>query len=116
MTGNVAGKRYVAKDTFVASRLMGGEMMVMSTRDSTLFTLNSVATAIWDAADGKTPLDEIVANRICKEFEISPEVAMKDAEALVEQLAGHGILIVSDQAIVSGQSNTPKAMSPENPK
>jgi len=79
---------------------MGGEMMVMSTRDSTLFSLNSVATAIWEALDGVTPLDEIVANRICKEYDVSPEVAMKDAEALVEQLAGHGILILSDQPIL----------------
>ncbi len=95
------GKKYVARDTHVASRLMGGEMMIMSTRDSTLFTLNSVATAIWEAADGVTPLDEIVANRICGEFDVSPEIAMKDAETLVNQLAGHGILIVSPEAIVS---------------
>ena len=103
-------RRYVARGTDVASRLMGGEMMVMSTRDSTLFSLNSVATVIWEAADGVTPLDEIVANRICKEYDVSPEVAMKDAEALIEQLASHGILIVSDEVIV------PRAMFQESTK
>jgi hypothetical protein len=96
-------KRYVARDTHVASRLMGGEMMIMSTRDSTLFTLNGVASAIWEAADGKTPLDEIVTERICKEYDVSPEQAMVDAETLVEQLAGYGIMIVSDQAIAAGE-------------
>jgi hypothetical protein len=106
----MTGKLFVARDAHVASRLLGGEMMVMSTRDSTLFTLNSVASAIWEAADGKTPLDEIVANRVCKEFDVSPDVAMKDAEALVDQLAGHGILIVSDRAIV------PNVMPQENTK
>jgi hypothetical protein len=106
----VKDRRYVARGTDVASRLMGGEMMVMSTRDSTLFSLNSVATVIWEAADGVTPLDEIVANRICKEYDVSPEVAMKDAEALIEQLASHGILIVSDEVIV------PRAMFQESTK
>jgi coenzyme PQQ synthesis protein D (PqqD) len=96
----VKAKLYVARETDVASRLMGGEMMIMSTRDSTLFSLNGVATAIWEAVDGLTPLEEIVANRICKEYDVSLEVAMKDAEALVRQLAGQGILILSDQPIV----------------
>jgi hypothetical protein len=103
-------KKFIAQDSHVASRLMGGEMMIMSTRDSTLFTLNSVATAIWEAADGKTPLDEIVANRICEEFDVSPDLAMKDAKTLVAQLAAHGILIVSDQAIL------PLAMAQVNSK
>ncbi|HUK31013.1 MAG TPA: PqqD family protein [Candidatus Acidoferrum sp.] len=106
----ITPKSFVARDSHVASRLMGGEMMIMSTRDSTLFTLNSVATAIWEAADGSTPLDEIIANRVCQEFDVSQELAMKDAEALVQQLADHGILIVSDQAI------SPRAMAQVNAK
>ena len=40
-----------------------------------------------------TPLDEIVANKICAQYEVAPEVALKDAEALVENLAEHGILL-----------------------
>jgi len=98
-------KRYVARDSHVASRLMEGEMMIMSTRDSTLFTLNNVATAIWEAADGKTPLDVIVADRICREYDVPREQAMSDAESLVEQLAGHGIMIVSDHEIASVENS-----------
>ena len=37
----------------VAARAVGGEMMIMSAKDSTLFTLNEVAMAIWEAADGR---------------------------------------------------------------
>jgi hypothetical protein len=58
-----------------------------------------VASVIWDAADGVTPLDEIVANKICAQYDIAPEVALKDAEALVENLAQHGILLLSDQPL-----------------
>jgi len=97
-------KRYVARDTHVASRLMDGEMMIMSVRDSTLFTLSKVATAIWEAADGNTPLDQIVTDHICAEYDVSQEQAMNDAEVLVKQLAGHGIMIVSDHAITSSEN------------
>jgi hypothetical protein len=92
--------RYVARSTAIAARALGDETMVMSATDSTLFTLNEVASVIWAAADGVTTLDEIVANKICAQFDIAPEVAMKDAETLVEGLAEHGLLLLSDQPLV----------------
>jgi hypothetical protein len=88
---------YIARAKQVAARELGGEMMIMSARDSTLFSLNDVGTAIWQAADGQTPLHEIVAQKLCAEFEVEPEEALKDAETFVRELARHGIMVVSDQ-------------------
>jgi hypothetical protein len=76
--------------------MLGGEMMIMSATDSTFFTLNEVATTIWQAADGRTPLSEIVTGRVCEEFEIDRETAFRDAEHFVQELSQHGILVVSD--------------------
>jgi hypothetical protein len=90
-------KRYVARSAAIASRALGSETMIMSAVDSTLFTLDEVATLIWESADGMTPIEEIVRNKICARYEISPEIALLDAEQLVEQLASHGILLVSDK-------------------
>jgi len=94
--------KYIAHSRAIAARKLGDEMMIMSAVDSTLFTLNEVATAIWQAADGKTPLSEIVEGTICREFEVEPALAYRDAEALVNDLAGHGILLVSEQPISPG--------------
>jgi hypothetical protein len=74
-------------------------MMIMSARDSTLFTLNPVATLIWQCADGRIPLEEIVERKLCAEFDVSPEEALSDAETFVKTLAGHGILAVSDEPV-----------------
>src|SRR6266446_8902247 len=79
--------RYVARGQQLAARMLGGEMMIMSARDSTLFNLNEVASLIWQAADGVTPLAEIVERRVCAEFEVEPAVALRDAKELVEELA-----------------------------
>jgi hypothetical protein len=92
-------KLYVARSPRIAARKLGEEMLVMSGQGSTLFTLNPTATILWQAADGATPLDEIVERRICSEFEVKPEEAMRDAEALAEDLAKHGILLISEQPI-----------------
>ena len=90
---------YISRSSAIAARLLGDEMMVMSAADSKLFSLNGVATLIWQAADGRTPLSEIVRSRICGEFEVDPEAAYRDAEEFVEALAQHGILKISDQPI-----------------
>ena len=92
-------KLYVARNPRVAARILDGEMMIMSGRDSTLFTLNKTATILWQAADGNTALDEIVARRICPEFEVEPAAALQDAETLARELASHEILQISDQPI-----------------
>jgi hypothetical protein len=98
-------KRYVSRSTAIAARVLGDETMVMSATDSTLFTLDEVATVIWEAADGATPLEEIVTKKICAQYDIAPEVALKDAEVLVEQLAEHGLLLLSDQPITQSSSS-----------
>lgn len=90
---------YIARSSAIAARMLAGEMMVMNAMNSTFFTLNEVATAIWQAADGRTPLREIVEKRICPEFDITPDQAQQDAAEFVADLSQHGILQVSDHPI-----------------
>jgi hypothetical protein len=92
---------YIARSSAIAARALAGEMMVMNSVDSTFFTLNEVATAIFQAADGQTPLREIVRDRICGQFDVDPEQAQADAEQFVAELSGHGILLVSNQPLSS---------------
>jgi hypothetical protein len=90
---------YIARSSAIAARLVGGEVMIMSAVDSTFFTLNEVATAIWQAADGQTLLAEIVAAKICSEFDVNSADAQRDAEQFVRELSQHGVLRVSSQPI-----------------
>jgi len=90
---------YIARAPEVAARMLGGEIMIMSAGDSTLFSLNETGSAIWQAADGRTPLAEIVGRAVCSEYDVAPEEALRDAEELVRELAAKGILRVSDRPI-----------------
>jgi hypothetical protein len=92
-------KLYLARDARSAVRVLDGEAMVMSGRDSTLFSLNKTATLIWQAADGQTSLDEIVERRVCQEFDVEFGSALQDAENMARELAGHGILQISEEPI-----------------
>jgi len=97
---------YPARSSRIAARLLGGEMMIMSVADSTFFTLNEVGTAIWQAADGRTPLSAIVRREICQKFEVDLPQAESDASIFVTELSRHGILVIHDR---------PSALSSENP-
>lgn len=101
-------EKYVARGKAIAARMLGGEMMVMSTGDSTFFTLNDVASVIWQAADGRTPLSEIVTTKVCQEFDVDQERAQNGANRFVDELSKHGILLVSEQPLINS------APSPEN--
>jgi hypothetical protein len=57
---------------------------------------------IWNAADGRTSLDEIVA-RLCDEFDVGPEAARHDAEAFLEEMAAHGIMHLNEQPIAPAE-------------
>jgi chemotaxis protein CheY-P-specific phosphatase CheC len=96
--GDVMDK-YVSRSSDIASRMLGDEMIIMSTVNSTLFSLNPAGTAIWQAADGKTLLSQIIQEKICTEFDVTNEQACTDAEEFVSRLAEHGILHISEHPV-----------------
>jgi hypothetical protein len=96
---------YIARNSAVAARSLDDEVVVMSVRDTTLFSLNPVAAEIWNAADGQTCLEDIVETRVCAKFDVDPATAYADAEVLCRDLACQGILMVSEQPIAGAGAN-----------
>jgi hypothetical protein len=94
-----AGEIYIKPSRDIAARKMLDEMVIMSVKDSKVFSLNPVATRIWSAADGATTLREIVARAVISEFEVDADTAYQDAIELVEELAQEGILLLADHPI-----------------
>jgi coenzyme PQQ synthesis protein D (PqqD) len=98
-------EKYISRSPAIAARVLGDEMMIMSATDSTLFSLNPVATCIWEAADGRTPLSEIVERRVCVDFDVDLQTAYDDAEQFVDALAQYGILKISDEPLAAPASS-----------
>ena len=81
----------------LAARVFEGEAIIMNPADSTLFSLNETASAIWLAADGSTSLREIVERDICHDSDVDPDTAVADAAEFAHALAAHGILILNEK-------------------
>jgi hypothetical protein len=90
---------YVSRSERLAARRVAGEMVILSADDSSLYVLNELGTLIWEAADGLTPLDEIVDRVVCAAFDVDRATGLRDAEEFLRQLAEHGILRLSDAPI-----------------
>jgi hypothetical protein len=88
---------YPARSNQIAARMLGSEMMIMSPRDATLFSLNEVGAVVWQASDGRTSLSEIV-QRVCDEFDVAPDAAQKDVNDFLTQMADHKLVSVSERA------------------
>ena len=87
--------RYVARATNVAARMIGGEMMIMSGLDSSLFS--SQRDRLRPLAGGRrrdAARATSSSSASARAFDVDPAVALRDAEELAEDLARHGILRV----------------------
>lgn len=74
----------------IVARRIGQEVILVPIRNDVgdlenIFTLNEVASAIWEMIDGKTTVGEIAA-RIIEEYEVGPEQAGADVIGFMEQL------------------------------
>jgi pyrroloquinoline quinone biosynthesis protein D len=74
----------------IVVRRVGDESVVVPVRNrvgdlDSIFTLNEVASRVWELLDGQRPVDQIVGV-ICDEFEVAPDVADADVRELLGSL------------------------------
>jgi Coenzyme PQQ synthesis protein D (PqqD) len=91
---------YIARGERLAARKVAGEMVILGADDSSLYVLNEIGTAVWDAADGRRSVQAIVDDVICGEYDVDRETALRDVTDFVEALSVHGVLRTSGRAIV----------------
>jgi hypothetical protein len=97
---------FLARSDRVAARKVAGEMVILSADDSSLYVLNGVATAVWEAADGRTRLSTIVDDIICRTYDADRECAWRDVGEFVEELVTYGVLRTSPEAIAVAPPST----------
>ena len=90
---------YIARGPKLAARKLDGEMVILSAEDSGLFVLNEVGTALWEAADGQTPLSRIIDGVICSSYDVDAATVLADALEFIEALGRHRVLWVSGEPI-----------------
>ncbi len=68
-----------------------GETVLLHLRTGRYYTLNRLGSAIWRHCTGSNSISDIHAF-LCERFEVSPEQALDDLVALINQLLDEGLL------------------------
>jgi len=74
----------------VVSRQIEGELIIVPIRHgvgdlNSLYTLNQVGTVLWDFMQEEHSVPEML-NRVCEEFEVTPEQAQNDIREFLDSL------------------------------
>jgi len=75
------------------TRLIEGEVVILDREAEKVHQLNPTASCIWNNCDGSSSVDSI-AQRLAASFDVTPEMALRDVEAILRELHGLGLLHV----------------------
>ena len=91
MTDQTRGQ-FWTKDPALAWREIDGKTVIISPSDSVMHELNETGSFLWKRLDGKHSVAELAA-LLTEEYDVGPQVALADTEALLDQLAAQKLLI-----------------------
>lgn len=88
-----SNKRLVKQDSMVSREIMGEAILVpirrIANEIDSIYSLNETAARIWNLIDGERSVEEI-SKVIAEEYEVTPEVALRDTVELCRELAALG--------------------------
>lgn len=93
----LSGSELLTQNERTACRVIEGKAVVITIDRNQVHVLNSVATRVWELADGR-PLDAIAA-AIVAEFEVEPAQARLDVCGFAAQLVSLGAARFSGAAL-----------------
>ena len=95
MSPGPSAARRVSVPDGVLVRELDGESVLLNVHSEKYFGLDEVGTRMWAALTRFRNL-ESAHHALLDEFEVEPERLRADLEALVTELAAHGLLVVHE--------------------
>jgi len=82
----------------IAYRVIDGQAVIVNLEESTLHTLNLVATRIWGLVDAKNMVMDII-DKIYQEFEVDRDRLEKDCLEFVNRMINKGLFVLSSHPV-----------------
>jgi hypothetical protein len=88
--------RYRAADA-VHTRTFDGELVILDLAHGEYFALDPIGSRLWVALEQGRTIEQVAAE-VVQEYDVSPETAAADLEALLEDLVRRGLLVAEGAA------------------
>lgn len=95
MKKNERAARYVRNGKTISGRLHD-EMVMMDLEQGKYFSLNPVATRIWEILEQPMTITEL-CNKLTEEYEVDSQSCMEEVSEYIEELARLGLLSGSEE-------------------
>ena len=82
--------------TDLMTRLIEGEVVILDREAGKVHQLNPTAGCVWNNCDGLSSV-RTIAERLAASFDVAPETALRDVEAVLQELKGLGLLHVEEK-------------------
>jgi len=89
-------KARVSRSSESVWRVIEGEVVILTPKNSTLHVLNELGSRIWELIDEPIGVEELVS-KIMAEYEVDEETATNDTLDFLSSLAEIGVLNVSEE-------------------
>jgi hypothetical protein len=83
-------KNYIRNNSTISGRL-NDELVMMNVEKGKYFSLNPVATRIWDLLERKLSVEEL-CNQLAGEYEVDTEQCLKEVEEHLEEMKKLGLI------------------------
>jgi hypothetical protein len=93
--------KYPTPHPQVATRTVEDAAVIVLADSGEVTVLNPVGTSVWELADGRRTVQEIIA-AIEAEYEVSREQAQEDVTSFLQTLVEAGALTLADQPAAAG--------------
>lgn len=90
-------KKYLCHHPKIASQIIEKEAFIITLCNNTLYSLNTTGTKIWQLANGKFKVFQII-DKITEEFEVSYEKAKTDVIEFIEIMLSKKMVILKDDS------------------
>jgi len=77
--------RILRKSTRIASRIIGGEAVIVLPAEGYVFALNTTATSIWKAIDGRKTIEDIIS-AVVQKYDVREKKAREDVRRFLKDL------------------------------
>lgn len=89
-------KARVSRSSESVWRVIEGEVVILTPKNSTLHVLNELGSRIWELIDEPIGVEELVS-KIMAEYEVDEETAKNDTLDFLSSLAEIGVLNISEE-------------------
>jgi len=95
--------KYLLRSDSTAYRTIDGIALIVGAPEGKLRSLNEAGTFIWEKANGRHTLSEIV-HQMCQKYDVDYTQAAQDAEIFVHELESEDMLVLIDDPVDSEEA------------